>query len=306
MKVYSKRNSFTPEQNEQISESMKKIIDSNQHFTSVRKNKAYVGIFILNIILYSSMSVYFYRSLWESILFSCLGFLSIQLIFIVSHIWAHATMLEYKMWEDGSISDVITNIPSVLVFAFYHHHEFMVGIYEKIKFKNDGDFVTAFSHFETFSLLTTNSPIDSKFIYFYKILCLMVTPTTSSPFILWYEIGVILLPLSHGWAHQRKGCKWGIQYVFGFLEKVGIFAGTSAHHSHHIYDNNTIYKDFSSSGLYSKRVDKFFNKLWNMTFNFSAKSNSNRIFRSVSMHEIWYPIMTITMIMCLSLPIMLI
>lgn len=58
-----------------------------------------------------------------------------------------------------------------------------------------------------------------------------------------YEIGILILPFAHAWKH-------------------------------HDYSGRTIYKDFSSTGIYFKAIDNKLNRLWNYIFLEAEKSGN--------------------------------
>ena len=78
-----------------------------------------------------------------------------------------------------------------------------------------------------------------------------------------FEFGVLLLPIAHGWQHvpqHRNGVL--VQQFFNVLERCGLVANKKDHHKHHNYRSETVYQDFSSSGLYSAKVDAAINRFW--------------------------------------------
>ncbi len=183
--------------------------------------------------------------------------------------WAHSLMLEYGLWNVDQMPKSIGQIPSVMFYAFYHHHHTKEDDWmaEILSYGTKaGAFANAVSHWESFSLFTLEYPIPGIFAKLFVLLNLFYYPAAVAPFFLGYEIGVILLPVSHDWVHERKAASFGIYYLIRPLETIGLFATRADHRNHHDHTCRTVYQGFTSSGLYSARFDKILDDFWNYTF----------------------------------------
>ena len=92
-------------------------------------------------------------------------------------------------------------------------------------------------------------------------------------YLLGYELGAFLLPISHDWVHLRSSPQYGVYYILKTLEMIGIFATREDHKSHHNYEHRTVYQGFTSSGLYSKTFDKYINRLWISIHDYCKENN---------------------------------
>jgi hypothetical protein len=197
-----------------------------------------------------------------------LGMLSLQLYFIFGHMWTHALMLYYNLWAVGTMVKIYGLIPTVCFYAFYHHHHDDDPEWMRKKLghsKGLDGLATAFTHWESFSLFTQSYPCDHRIIKAFIFTSLYLLPPMI-PFIAGWEFGTLLLPAAHDWVHEKKAAKFGLQYVFIFLEKIGIFASKQDHNSHHKTGLERVYQDFSSSGLYSKKLDQYLNGIWDHVY----------------------------------------
>jgi hypothetical protein len=204
-----------------------------------------------------------YRSLEANLLQIILGFVlglfGIQIHFILTHMWNHGLMLEYDVWT------VETRwmhwIPSVVFYAFYHHHHTRSDDWAPaLSYYKTGANNIVRSHWESFSIfcLSPFSAILALFgIYYYP---------QFAPYVLGFEIGMILLPLAHDWVHLRKSRAYGLNYLFHPLEMMGIFATREDHSAHHNHNHPTVYQGFSSSGIYARHIDRIFNWMWDFAF----------------------------------------
>ena len=212
-----------------------------------------------------------------------LGLMSIQLNFVTSHTWAHALMLEYHMWTIPQMMSKIGQLPIVMFYAFYHHHHTktdkwlhdVLG-YDKIH--------TLYSHWNSFSLLTYHYPLNGYLVKMFVIYNMYFNFGCTIAYFFGYEFGVFLLPISHDWVHSRL-CGVFAYYLLKPLETLGIFATKEDHKSHHRHDHPTVYQNFTSSGIYSKRINVMIDKIWDEMFNYS-KTNKIRLYKLM-----WYPMM---------------
>lgn len=260
-------------------------LESANHNPLVRKflqNKLYTAVFPIIIagLLLLSYQMHFNKIF--TVIAVVMGLVSIQLNFVVSHMWAHALMLEYDLWNRENMLKHVGEIPFVLFYAFYHHHHTDEDDWSHVVSTNNfhGAFATAFAHWESFSLFTMRYPLNESMRWF--VISSLYWHPYLAPFFLGYEIGVILLPISHDWVHKKNAQKFGIYYILKALEMIGIFAKPSDHAKHHKYTHPTVYQGFTSSGLYSARFDAFLDNIWNYFFYHCHRTKSK-------LHSIlWY------------------
>lgn len=195
------------------------------------------------------------------------GFIGLQKVFEANHLLSHARFLLYSLHIPFSI---FMGLPPLYFYAFYHHHHTCNDDWAKFLSYNDpelrfimdheGSRNVIASHWHGLSLLTPNKlPVVMIITHLMPVYAL---------FIFGYEIGVLILPLAHGWQHVPKE-RYG--YILGsfmnMLEINGLIANKSDHGKHHIHTIPEVYQDFTSSGfLYSKQMDKLINKLWAKAF----------------------------------------
>ena len=226
--------------------------------------------FVLFVITYQT-----YKHIIIVLLGFVLGLLSIQLNFIVSHMWAHSLMLEYHLWTVENMLKHVGQLPSVMFYALYHHHHTKDDDWAKstLSFNSfNGANKVAISHWESFSLFTLKYPIPNILSNIFTLTSLIYFPEIMSGFLFGYEFGVILLPVAHDWVHEKKSGVYGLQYFLGMLEYIGLFASQKDHILHHSYHGKYVYKSFTTSGLCSKIIDKFADIIWEYTFDWCNKN----------------------------------
>lgn len=205
-----------------------------------------------------------YTSFLSFIIPFFLGFIFLKLKFDISHMFAHALMLEYGLWNVDVMPTVFGDISLVIFYAFDHHHEDGSYWLRKLLSQSERMYYTSilFAHWESFSLFTQLYPFGLIGFVITKLLLLLgiYNPVVLS-FVLGHEMGVILLPISHDWVHARFISKV-LYYPFKFLEVIGIFATREKHQIHHQYNHQYVYKSFSSSGIFLERFDKYLDNLW--------------------------------------------
>ena len=260
-------------------------------YTFIKKSKYLMYLWLLYIIIIQLLAVWYYFKMSKFELYNfgsaywhffkiLLGIFAFQLFFIISHMTAHALFLEYDNHDVQS--DKMPNEP-VYYFAFYHHHHtetddwapFLgynpkynsyVSLLDNVGIRN-----VTFAHWYSYTMMVyPRLYIALGIVLLYPPMCF---------YLIGYELGVILLPLAHGWQHiPNHNFSSVTRYVFGFLEYVGVLAKKHDHSKHHVHNSPTVYQDFSSSGLYLKRLDDCFNKLWNVIFNYSKNNGKIRPF----------------------------
>ena len=201
------------------------------------------------------------------------GIISIQINFIFQHIYAHALMLYYDRWAPNVHS--MQDIPIVLFYAFYHHHHSKDDNWAPhLSYYNaTGARDVAVSHWNSFFISSTEFPFGRILPKIFLPIMIYYSPRYVI-YLLGYELGAFLLPISHDWVHLRSSPQYGVYYVLKSLEVIGIFATKDDHKSHHKYDHRTVYQGFTSSGLYSKVFDDYVNKLWDSIYDYSMKSRT--------------------------------
>jgi len=200
------------------------------------------------------------------IVFFCCGVIGLQIVFVAAHVKAHALFLEYDEHVPGS--QRIQERP-IYFYAFYHHHHTQsdnwapsLGYHDKKNsfiMEHEGARNVIASHWHGFSMLTSKTILM-------VLLFVMLYPPLACYFF-GYEVGVLLLPLAHGWQHVKKE-RYGflLSRLFMILESMGLVANGHDHGRHHVHSSPTVYQDFSSSGLYMKKIDKHINKWWDQAF----------------------------------------
>ena len=196
-----------------------------------------------------------------------IGFMTLQILFIVTHMSAHALFLEY---ENHTIGNVRMTDSIVYYYAFYHHHhtEYDNWMPQLSYYNASGYRNIVAAHWTSYSFVFSK-------MFLSVMLIIWIWPMMSYYF-LGYELAVIILPYAHGWQHIKHD-KFNIiiKMFFTFFENIGIVANEYDHHNHHIHTGRTVYQNFSSSGIYSKYLDNKLNQLWNYCFDMAQHNNKN-------------------------------
>lgn len=209
------------------------------------------------------------------------GVVALQLWFVASHTAAHAFMLEYDQHAPGAkrlASFGICRLP-IYFYAFYHHHHSASDDWAPFLSYHDPDKRRIWNH------AGTRGVIASHWVNYSHLSFLIpdghLIPATASilalavyahvvcscryftPFLCGYELGVLLLPLAHGWQHIPR-CRFGpcLRPLLGALESLGLIAGKADHWQHHVHTGAAVYRSFSSSGLYARRLDRWVDAQW--------------------------------------------
>jgi len=251
------------------------------------------------------------------------GILAIQLHFIFSHMWVHALMFEYDLWFSKDLMDkefgIDRLLPPVMWDAFYHHHAEHTDIKWLENRNKDntyytGPFATLISHWESYFLFTMSFPYGFKsntILWFILTFYSQYRLDIFAGFLLGYQIGVILLPINHSWVHSKISISPDespyylcilykiLEHFLRALEWIGIIATSKDHKSHHDYDSPGVYKNFTSSGLYSRILNEYIDKLWLENFNYAIHNN-------VKMHVIMENISSKVLLCLIGLPFALI
>lgn len=207
---------------------------------------------------------------WQTILvrlsMMLLGILSLQVVFVTTHMEAHAMFLEY---DAHRLNDSRINFDIVYWFAFYHHHHNSKDDWApELSYHNPkGTNAVVSAHWYSYSLF-------SKFqrSVFTAFVCLCIPNMTWM--LIGYELAVFLLPMAHGWQHIDRNRFGPLKPIISLLAKIGIIADRHDHEGHHQYDGPTVYKKFSSSGPHLVSIDQYLDKKWDEAFNLAKESHS--------------------------------
>lgn len=260
---------LTDDEKEKFRDLFRHNTENNPLMKRIFENKWYISVYPGIITFLLTLSILYSKSWLHSFIAFILGLVSIQLNFIASHVWAHSLMLEYPLWNIENMTKYVGQLPIVMFFAFYHHHhkhddEWMSSTFSSKEIGANP--MTAIAHWNSFSLFTMDYPIRTIFMHIFLWINLYLCCSEMVVYFLGYEIGVFLLPISHDWVHKRVSASYGIYYLLKPLEILGIFATKQDHKRHHQYDSSTVYQGFTSSGLYSKKLDDYVDIIWNNAF----------------------------------------
>src|SRR3972149_5348594 len=86
-------------------------LNNNKLAKQIMTHRVYAFIYPCNIILLLTIVFSLYRSIISNTIAFIAGLLSNQLIFIISHIWAHSLMLDYSLWNIRTMSRKMGQIP---------------------------------------------------------------------------------------------------------------------------------------------------------------------------------------------------
>ena len=207
------------------------------------------------------------RHILTNLIMFCLGVMGLQFLFEATHVGAHASFLEYD--EHHPQSQRIDERP-IYYLAFYHHHHHrkddwapMLSYNDNLNqfiFYHQGTRNVIASHWHGFSFLSS-----SRLIIIWLIVAIY---PLSAMYFFGYEVGVIMLPLAHGWQHiPKKRFGFIIRPIFNCLEFCHLIASKHDHNRHHVHTTPEVYQDFSSSGfLYSPYKDRLINAIWKKAF----------------------------------------
>jgi hypothetical protein len=218
------------------------------------------------------------------------GVLALQLWFVASHTAAHAFMLEYDQHAPGSArlhSFRISQLP-IYFFAFYHHHHTWDDDWAPFLSYNDATRSRIWDHAGTRGVIASHwvdyshlpyllpdghvLPIPATLLAVAGYALLVVRARYFAPFLVGYELAVLLLPLAHGWQHiphSRYG-PW-LAALLGAIESLGLIANRVDHQPHHVHTGDTVYQSFSSSGLYARWVDVWMDRQWDYAVGITSK-----------------------------------
>jgi hypothetical protein len=196
-----------------------------------------------------------------------LGMFALQVIFVVSHLEAHALFFDYSDHVPGTRLEERT---PVYFAAFLHHHQRTsapwfpdLAISNTFGYNNVG-----IAHWVSFSVTFGDrcwlpallALVDLKVMWFF----------------IGYEVGVWLLPYAHGFQHSSVESMGALPLtLMTMLNKLGLVASPSAHGNHHSIAHRTVYQDFSSSGFHMKQFDTCLNRRWDQYYDHAVTTNGN-------------------------------
>ena len=243
-------------------------------FNLVRKSRFHMWLWFLYIVLFLIYSIVqnINNNIGVNIIVFVFGIIGLQIVFVASHIKAHAFFLEYENHIPSSTSIIKSTkdrIPDNVVYyyAFYHHHHTKSNNWAPLLsyYNYDGANNVAVAHWISYTMLGSARIILVIGLSFISPLTLLYYSG--------YEIAVIMLPFAHRWQHIDKSEQnMGIKLFFTILEFCGIVANRGDHKRHHIHNGPTVYQDFSSSGIYAKYVDNLINKFWDYNYYKAVKN----------------------------------
>ena len=243
-------------------------------------------------LMYSTLSVFSLAILFP------LGIFALQVVFVASHMEAHALFLEYDEHKPGS--ERCGKTP-VYYFAFYHHHH--------LETDNPDDWAPQLSHHNEQGARAIVAAHWMSYTFVWNAhsfawiaLCSWIEPGLIMYFA-GYELGGLLLPIAHGWQHlSRKWFNAPVRTLFRILAGIGLVATREEHLSHHIHNHRTVYQDFSSSGLYMKWIDAQLNAFWNRCFDYAAQTNQYvaDIIASYCTYAIYFQLLAVPVIIAIA------
>lgn len=239
------------------------VVDTSHIFkymiSSDIKSKTWICLLLIfiNASVWTNLYIVWSGVLFGSLAF-CLGILSLQIIFVGSHMEAHALFLEYGNHYATNLRCVK---PIVYYYAFYHHHHTKNNNWApQLSFYTEkGIRGITVAHWHSYTMLLSSRIF---LVAFFSWL---------SPILMFYFVGyecaVYILPYAHGWQHMHKK-KLGTvpNLIIPPLIRIGLIAGSDQHKNHHNHNHSTVFQSFSSSGIYSKKLDRWLDSFWNNCF----------------------------------------
>jgi len=189
-----------------------------------------------------------------------LGVFQLQNIFGFTHARGHSQFLEPEIHKPGNKR--LIDLP--IYFRARTHHfkdkswvKFMSYDTDSEENGYAGTRDIATAHWHGYTMIGSWQLI-------YVILWMIVCPLNG----VWafgHEIGTLLLPAFHGWEHKFHKKMGILNPLFIFMEGIRLLAGPLDHLKHHVHTWPTVFQNFFSSGIYSKRLDELVDKWWNMS-----------------------------------------
>jgi hypothetical protein len=206
-------------------------------------------IFLLGVV-----SVKMYIGSLIAFILNCMaGFITLNVIYTIGHVYSHTQMMDYSIWKKETTQEFIP----VVFHAMYHHHSEPPNTkHWASEYLNHMNTLSA--HWHAFSIVGTMRRI------MIPLFCTTVYFTNYNMLLFWlfYEIASFLSPFGHIHVH-RYPLMFALQYIFKIFENLKIFPTTVEHKRHHEHGHKYIYQSFCTSGLYTKPLDKAFDELWN-------------------------------------------
>ncbi len=230
------------------------------------------------------------------------GALLAQFIFAYSHMLVHAFMLEYNLWL-GEGGGVVPNwvfmkaFPTLSWYAFYHHHHtpgcdwgkgVLSPLYDhhctsvpKHERTRDGPLGAqgylnmVVAHWTSYSM-ALGKPTALLYVAGGALLPQLL------PAFAGYELGMLICPFNHLHGHSGNRDDSGtvrslfmnaVDCCYIALDRTGLIASVQDHKIHHDHTHRNVFASFTSSGLYSKLLDRFFDVQWNWCCDKAAAGN---------------------------------
>lgn len=200
------------------------------------------------------------------------GFLGNQIMFVFSHMLAHAEWLyvydDIRIWRNWAapVTGYLETRTGMKFWAFYHHH----------------------THNEWFEYLGSSKPEYSLtgqlvhmqiYTFFYQpfklLWTLVVTlafPQTMGWWMLGFNLSGYYLWMGHDWSHLKnlEPAALGGSFFHAAMTVMSFLNINSArelHFDHHKHNHRTVYQDFSIGETFFPMVaDRYFNRLWDRAF----------------------------------------
>lgn len=243
-------------------------------FLWMKKSSTTMFMWFMYVMLFGLISFFVNDevSLAKKFLLIVCGVYSLQCVFEPTHMNAHSLFLEYDQLRLNNPR--LDEFP-IFFYAHYHHHHHRNDDWEKRLSYNDPLCRYIFDHEGTRNVIASHwhgfSLISSMRILL--VVALIIYDSKYALYLWGYELGVLMLPLAHGWQHidkKRYGTILG--GLMSLLEKLKLVASKEDHDFHHVHTTPEVYQDFTSSGfLYSKTKDKIMNFIWKKAFHTKNK-----------------------------------
>jgi len=196
-----------------------------------------------------------------------LGMFALQLIFVASHLEAHALFFDYSDHVPGTRLEDRT---PVYFAAFLHHHQRTSSPwFPDLAISNTvGYYNVGIAHWVSFTMMFGER--------WWLPIVMAAVNLNVMWFFIGYEIGVWLLPYAHGFQHSSVEVMGAVPlFLMTTMNKLGLVASPSDHRNHHSIAHRTIYQDFSSSGFYMKWFDRWLNGKWDQYYDHAAATGGN-------------------------------
>ncbi len=177
------------------------MVEANDKPTQlIKRFPLILSIFPLSYLVYLIVGIINQKSLIVTSLGIIFGLATLQMLFILTHMWGHSLMFLYEAWKPNN--PITSNLSTVTFYAFYHHHHTKTDDWapELSYYNSEGSRRIVQSHWVSYSLLCA---FEFKLII-PMIISIWYLPSIMAPYIFGYEIGTFLLPFAHDWVHMKN------------------------------------------------------------------------------------------------------